>query len=418
MTSARNHLPLLSGNRWLFFAGIALLAAACSPKVRPVTTAASSKKEQPAVTKKEQEKPEAKLVAAKTASIAMLLPLELDNLNPGGAYNSTTLSHANLSLDFYQGFKLALDTLAERGYNFKLQLFDTKDQVPEAQSLGYNAAIRSSNLVVGPIFPDDMHAFADILSGPPKLIVSPLSPASPSNIKNPNLVTVATPLVYHAKGAADYINEHYRPKKVFILKSGFSDENNYIIPFKKQIDSIGKGKIKVVAEVIQRGQLNGLMPQLSATEENIFVVPSTNQGFLMVTLHSLDSLSKNYKVVVFGHPNWRKFAYLKTDLLSDLKTHITSTSRVDWKDAAIAAFARDYRRAYRTEPNYYAIMGYDEGMYFGGLLTGGTDIKTLDKADFTGILNKYHFIKRPGVGWINTHVNVLQYDNFELKKAE
>ena len=85
MTSARNRLPLLSGNRWLFFAGIALLAAACSPKVRPVTTAAISKKEQPAVTKKEQEKPEAKPVVAKTASIAMLLPLELDNLNPGGA---------------------------------------------------------------------------------------------------------------------------------------------------------------------------------------------------------------------------------------------------------------------------------------------------------------------------------------------
>src|SRR6202012_4708763 len=101
------------------------------------------------------------------------------------------------------------------------------------------------------IFPDDLHAFADILSGPPKLIVSPLSPASPTNIKNGNLVTVATPLEYHARAAAQYIDDHYKPKKIFILRSGFSDENNYISPFKKHIDSLSKDKVKIISEVIQ-----------------------------------------------------------------------------------------------------------------------------------------------------------------------
>lgn len=416
MTSAQNRRPLSSGNKWLFLIGIALLAAACSPKVRPV--AVVPKKEEAA--KKAEEKPVIKPApaSAPTASIAMLLPMELDNLNPGGQYTSATMEHANLSLDFYQGFKLALDTLAAHGYNFRLQLYDTKDQPAEAAHLAYEASIRSSNLVVGPIFPDDMHAFADILSGPPKLIVSPLSPASPSNIKNPNLVTVATPLEYHARGAAEYINEHYKPKKVFVLRSGFSDENSYLTPFRKQIDSAGKGKVKVIAPVIQHGQLSGLIPQLSPTEQNVFVVPSTNQPFLMVTLRSLDSLAKKYKVVVFGHPSWAKFSYLKPELLTSIKAHITSTDKIDRKSSAIIAFTRDYRRAYRTEPNYYAMMGFDEGLYFGNLLTNTTDIKTLDKIDFNGLLNKYHFVKRPGVGWINAHVNILQYDNFELKKAE
>ena len=417
MTSARNHLPPLSGNRWLFLVCLGMLAAACSPKVRP-TVSAAAKTEQ-AIAKKEPEKIAAKPTAPQTASIAMLLPLELDNLNPGAQYNAATLAHANLSLDFYQGFKLALDTLAAHGYNFRLQLYDTKDQPAEAAHLAYEASIRSSNLVVGPIFPDDVHAFADILSGPPKLIVSPLSPASPSNIKNANLVTVATPLEYHARSAAEYIDEHYKPKRLFILRSGFSEENSYITPFKKQIDSLGKGKIRIIAPVIQRGQLNGLIPQLSATEENVFVVPSTNQHFLMVTLHALDTLAKKYRITLFGHPSWSKFSYLKPDLLTDLKTHITSTDRIDRKSAGVTAFTRDYRRAYHIDPSYYAMMGFDEGIYFGGLLTGSSDeIKKLDKIDFTGLLNKYHFVKKPGVGWINTHVNVLQYDNFELKKVE
>jgi hypothetical protein len=65
------------------------------------------------------------------------------------------------------------------------------------------------------------------------------------------------------------------------------------------------------------------------------------------------------------------------------------------------------------------MMGFDEGMYFGALLgENPDDLKKLDKKDFTGLLNKYRFIKKPGLGWINTHVNVLQYTNFELKKIE
>src|SRR5246127_2309018 len=276
MTSARNPLPLSNGNKWLLLACVPLLAvAACSPKVRPVATTPPVK-EQPAA-KKEPEKVQPKVIENKVNTIAMLLPFDLDNLNPGNQYNTSTLSSANLSLDYYQGFKLALDSLTGKGYNFKLQLFDTKDQAAEAQHLAYEAAIRSSNLVVGPVFPDDIQAFADILSGPPKPIVSPLSPASPAKVKNANLVTVATPLEYHARAAAHFINEHFKTNKVFILRSGFSDENKYISPFTKTIDSLSKNKTRIANPVIQHGQLNGLIPQLSATEENIFVVPATDQ---------------------------------------------------------------------------------------------------------------------------------------------
>jgi len=417
MTSARSRRPLLSGNRWLPFVCILLLAASCSPKVRTVS-APGVKTEQP-VAKKEAEKAQPKTVEAHVSSIAMLLPFDLDNLNPGAQYNTSTLSSANLSLDYYQGFKLALDSLTGKGYNFKLQLFDTKDQTAEAQHLAYEAAIRSSNLVVGPVFPDDIQAFADILSGPPKPIVSPLSPASPAKVKNANLVTVATPLEYHARGMAHFISERYKANKVFILRSGFSDENKYIGPFTKTIDSLSKYKTKIISPVIQHGQLNGLIPLLSATEENIFVVPATDQAFLMVTLRSLDSLAKKYPITLFGHPSWVKFTYLKPELLQDMKTHITSTDRVDYKAPAITAFIKLYRRNYHLEPTHYAMMGFDEGMYFGALL-GKNDnvISNLDKNDFTGLLNKYHFVKKAGLGWINTHVNILEYSNFELKKAE
>jgi Periplasmic binding protein len=417
MTSVRNHRPLLSGNKWLFFVGLAFMAIACSPKIRPVSAPV---KTEPAA-KNEPEKVPAKTISAQAASIAMLLPFSLDNLSGGTQYTSGALSRANLSLDYYQGFKLALDSLTGKGYSYKLQVYDTKDQPSRAHDLGYVPAIRTSDLVVGPIFPDDIHAFSEVLTGSGKSIpiVSPLSPASPATTKDQNLVTVATPLEYHARAAAQYINDHYKPKKIFILKSGFSQDNNYITPFKKGIDSLSKRKTIIVAPTIVRGNLNGLIPQLSLTEENIFVIPATNQPFLMVTLRSLDTLAKKYPITLFGHPSWEKFSYLKPDMLHGLKTHITSTDRVDYKSAEIVAFVHIYRKAYHSEPTHYALMGFDEGMYFGNLLGENKDELTkLDRNDFKGLLNQYHFVKKPGLGWINTHVNVLQYGNFELKKVE
>ncbi|MDO3624924.1 ABC transporter substrate-binding protein [Mucilaginibacter sp. BT774] len=417
MTLVRNHRLLLSGNKWLLLGGIVVLAA-CSPKVR--TVSAPAKISTPEA-KKEAERASEKPVSTRISTISMLLPFTLDDLNAGAQYTPATLSRANLSLDYYQGFKLALDSLTAKGYNYKLQVYDTKDVPATASNLATVPAIRTSDLVVGPVFPDDLQAFTNVLAGSGKVIptVSPLSPAAPSTVKDQFLVTVATPLEYHAWSAAEYINEHYKPKKVFILKSGYSDDNKYITPFKKGIDSTSKRKTKIIAPTIVRGRLDELVPQLSTTEENVFVVPSTNQQFLMVTLHSLDSLAKRYPVTLFGHPSWTKFAYLKPDLLQRLKTHITTTDRVDYKSPQILVFIRNYRRAYRAEPTHYAMMGFDEGMYFGALLgENPDDLKKLDKKDFSGLLNKYRFIKKPGLGWINTHVNVLQYNNFELKKVE
>ncbi|MBS1519781.1 MAG: amino acid ABC transporter substrate-binding protein [Bacteroidetes bacterium] len=417
MTSVRNHRLLLSGSKWLVLAGIVALAA-CSPKVYTVSAPPHPKTPE---AKKEAEKAAEKPATARVSTISMLLPFTLDDLNAGAQYTPATLSRANLSLDYYQGFKMALDSLTAKGYNYKLQVFDTKDTPAASSNLAVTPAIRTSDLVVGPVFPDDLQAFANVLAGSGKVIptVSPLSPAAPATVKDQFLVTVATPLEYHAWGTAEFINEHYKPKKVFILKSGYSDDNKYITPFKKGVDSLSKRKTKVIATTIVRGRLDELVPQLSATEENVFVIPSTNQQFLVVTLRSLDSLAKKYPVTLFGHPSWIKFSYLKPDLLQRLKTHITNTDRVDYKSPQISAFIRNYRKAYRSEPTHYAMMGFDEGLYFGALLgENPDDLKKLDKKDFTGLLNKYRFIKKPGLGWINTHVNVLEYNNFELKKVE
>lgn len=416
MISARNRRLPLNGNRWLTFLIIGFIGAACSPKLAPVAVQ-PKKKNVPAPVVKNQPSNPVKPAEKKVSDIALLLPFGLDHLRAGSSYTTVTLKEADISLDYYRGFKLALDSLTGQGYNYKLQVFDSKGETAQAHSLALNPAIRNSDLIVGPVFPDDIKAFITAYTNGKQPVVSPLSPASPATIKSQNLVTMTTPLEYHAVSAARYINSGIKPKKIFILKSGYSEENDYIIPFKNTIDSLSKKQVQVVYLTVIHGQLGSLKPQLSQSGQNVFIMPATNQHFLTVTLKGLDSLAAAYPVTLFGHPNWVNFTFLKADLLQRLNTHITSSDHINFKDNNVMAFLRIYRDAYKAEPTMYAVKGFEEGLLLGKQLADG-DGKNFSPENFNGLLNEYHFQKKNGLGWINIHANVYKYTNFELKKVE
>jgi hypothetical protein len=417
MTSARNRLQPLSGNR-LFVLFIALVASACSPKLRPV--AVQPRQTQPANPVAKQPEKEAKPVkpaAPAVSTISLLLPFGTDHLAPGASYTPVSIKEADIAIAYYQGFKLALDSLTAEGYSYKLQVYDTRSDKAQSHALGYNQSVRASDLIVGPVFPEDMRTFLNANSSPKQPIVSPLSPAAPSTLHSTQMITMMPPLEYHAWAAAKYIKDNLNPEKIFILRSGYSDENEYIIPFKKAIDSLGKKHIQIVTLTIMHGQLGPLLPQLSSANKNVFVVPATDQHFLTITLRALDSLRSYYPVTVFGHPSWVNLTFLKTDLLQRLDTRITSSDHIDYKASNITAFMRLYRETYHTDATEFAIKGFDEGMYLGKQLAAG-NIKNLAQAEFSGLHNDFKFEKKAGLGWMNTHVSVYKYTNFDLKKVE
>jgi hypothetical protein len=406
----------LSGNKKFWLLAL-IIVSACSPKVQPVGKA----KPQPTATaaKPVAVTPPDNAPIVKTSSIAMLLPFSLDNLTSVKGYSAADLKMANIAIDYYQGFKLALDSLTARGYNYRLQIYDTKDEPAYTHSLSGNPAVKSSGLIVGPVFPEGIKSFIGRPATLSRPLLSPLSPAAPEEFGSSNLITINPPLEYHARYAAQYINNKLRPRKVFILRSGFSEDNKYIVPFKKMIDSLSKRNMQVVSFTVSRGSLTALLPQLNNKVDNIFIVPAVNQSFLSVTLRSLDTLSRRYPVTTFGHPNWEKLTFLKPEILQHIKAHITSAEKVNYRAPATTNFIKAYRKSFNTEPSAYAYKGFDEGMYFGELLAqDGNELAALDRHHYKALHNSFHFIKKPGLGWINTHVNVYKYANFELKQVE
>lgn len=417
MILVQNHRQLLSGNKALAFMLFFWILGACSPKIqkpaKPAQEPGLEKKDNKQV---EEEKKKVPSEESQLAKISLILPFEVHKLDLSASATRSGLSKADLAIDYYQGFKMALDSLTASGYNFKLQVFDSKDDRLKLQSLAFNPQVRLSDLIVGPVFPDEIKSFSAVSGAANKPLVSPLSPASPSEYKNENLITIIPPLEYHSYGAAEFVKKKLNPQKVFILKSGYNDDNKYSIPFKTAIDSLGKKTIAIVEKTITKGNLADIIPQFSTSSENVIIIPSDKQAFLQMIIRSLDDISSEFPITVIGHPSWAKASYLRAEVLQKLKTRITSSDNVDYKDPLTINFINNYRKAFEYTPGEYAIKGFDEGWYFGKLLASDPQaLKNLNRFSLQLLHNKFDFIKTSNGGWVNRHVYIMKYEDFELK---
>lgn len=406
-----SRLRLLNGNRYFLFLFLLAIISGCSRKV--VVTQPGDVKVPPVGRKPEEVRPVKKDI---DHSIALLLPFGLNKINLKTA-GSKEISQADLAVDFYQGFKLALDSLSNTGHNYKLQVLDTQDQEARVVNLATAASVKENDLIVGPVFPDAISTFFEFFEkDPSKLIVSPLAASMPAQFKNPNLVTINNSVDQHGWKLADFINRNYRPELVNILlvNTRKSDDEKFSAPVRKFITELSKGKFKI----IERPNAIGLQTYMSITKNNLVILASSERTFLIPIIDKLHQLlSENYKIELFGHPNWIKATFLDGSKMQALKTKFSSSYFIDYKSNNVRHFVARYRDEYGLEPSEFSFKGFDTGYYLGGLLRKyGRDYAShLTTETYNGLHNDFRFSRDPVTGFSNAELMMLVYQSLELR---
>lgn len=400
---------LLSGNNSLIILSLLAFLSACSPKVAPVKP---GDKQAPPKEKTEKPIPVKKNL---DHSIVLLLPFELNTLNVKTA-SRKDISKAELAIDFYQGFKLALDSLSETGHNYKLQVFDTEDQETRMVNLARANSVRNNDLIIGPVYPEQISTFTEFSEIGNALQVSPLAASMPSQFKNPKLVTVNNTIDQHGWKIADFINRNYKADQVNIvlINTQKTDDAKFAEPVKKYLNELSSGKFNIT----ERPNAIDLETYLKSGKKNLVIISSSDRMFLLPTIDRLYKLSRDkYKIEVFGHPNWLKAKFLDPEKMQGLSTRLSSSYFVNYKAENVKHFIARYRDEYGFEPSEFAFKGFDIGYYFGGLL------EKYDKAYpdhlgdvvYRGLHNNLRFRKDPDLGYLNTELLILKYQSFELQ---
>jgi len=408
-----NHLQRLSGNNYLIIICMLIFLSACSKKVIPTKPPEKPAPVEPAVPKVEE--PVKKNI---DHSIVLLLPFQLNNLNLKTSKKSD-LSKADLAIDFYQGFKLGLDSISAGGHNYNLHVFDTQIQETQIVNLAMSESVKNSDLIVGPIFPDGIKTFSEFSDLGKVLQVSPLAASMPSEFNYPELVTINNSIDQHGRKIAEFISSQYKPDlvQVILINTQKTEDARFSNYIKRYLNEISGSKFRI----IERSNAIGIESFLNSTKNNLILITSSDKTFLLPAIDKLYKLkNQKYRIELFGHPNWMKARYLNPEKMQALNTRISASYFVNYKAQNVKNFVARYRDEFGREPSEYSFKGFDTAYYFGSLLEK-YDKQYADfliKEIYTGLHNEFRFVKDPKLGYRNTALMLLRFQNFELQPVK
>jgi hypothetical protein len=411
MILVQNHLQRLSGNRFWCLIFICFCLAACSPKTR---TNKSPKKE---IGKVEDKKDMASEKKFTEANISLLIPLNLNSARIKSG-SKAELEKSAMAIDFYQGFKMGVDSAAATGMNFKVKVLDTRDNNVQITSLIKSGQIKGTNLIIGPVFPDGVKFITNYSIANNIPVVSPLAATHPEEFNNPNLISIVNNIDLHADKIGDYIRREYDPGKTVVVLIDPKKSGDEILgdPLRDYFQK-GRGSRYTFQEY---SSVFAMETRMIPGKQYTVLISSSDRAFVV---GSLDKLAKmkgaGSAIELFGHPNWIKQNY-NTEKLQLLRTKITTSYWVDYKSRDVINFVRKYRQLNKFEPAEYSFKGFDIGFFFGKLFAehGAGYLKHLTTERHDGLGNSFRFIKDEKLGYINTSLFLLEYKDYTLDPIE
>ena len=406
MISVLNHQQRLSGNKLIYVLGFLAVFAACTPKV---TNPVAKKKTPPKTVVTEKPKVKPKFTQG---NISVFVPFKLSQYNLK-TLTKSQVGKADMPIDFYQGLMLGIDSAANAGLNFKVNVFDSRDDNSQLAGLMKRDAVQKSNLLIGPVFPDGLKYMTDFSIANKLPIISPLAASKPTEFNNPYLISVVNSIDEHGASIAEFIAKNYKADQtiVVLINTKKNSDEQFAAPIRNAFSQrYPQFSVREFASTytLETNMISGKKYAIVlCSDDSPFVVPSVTKLYRLKNLPT-----DGYQIQLFGHPNWAKQNY-NTDQLQNLNTVISSSYHIDYKSRSVVNFIKNYRAKYEFEPTEYSFKGFDIGFYFGKLIAKhGVDyVDHLVTEQYKGLHNDFDFVYDAEYGFYNRHVQLLQYKN-------
>lgn len=319
----------------------------------------------------------------------------------------------NMTLDFYSGALIAIDSAKTLGLNIDVKIFDsqeTKNSTSISSSFA-QANLAKADVVVGPFYQTNAEKTADLLGKNNIPVISPLSKDASSVYSN----------LYQSMPTTDYLKlavfDYLEQKTANIVavvdpKKGSS----------KKFISENHPKVRF-ASFTETGGLNvdNLRSLLSKSQMNYVIMETANTWMIKSTITALLAAKADYQIqLVILEPN---------DKLDSDEILVSSLAKLNMLYAAVtrenetpegAIFAKVYKKKNNIFPNQYATRGFD--VTFDALLRLSQE-KSFEETIYDdateGVENKFNYNKNPAGGYTNKGVYVLYYDeDLSIKVAQ
>lgn len=362
--------------------------------------------------------------------IALVLPFKLDqtlaldinNLAKNKANFPLVSSYA---IDFYLGFKSAVDSLSTKGFEINLELYDEddKDSLKQTQLLS-DLKTKQIDFIFGPLYAS---GFKSIAKKAKELSIPIITPITQQNkmLFNNVYTSKTNPSQFTLlESLADYCIDSLvnNNAKIFLVSAFQKDakENAYVNAFKKYYNEKQKslGKPAKDTVTIVKG-LADIKNAYSSTSKNIVITLSTNQVFIADFTTQLAIFSEKKDVVLCGWENTTGIDNIDQEYLNSL--HFTFPHQYNVSNTkAYSALIDTYKILQDAYPTEFYFIGNDIANYYLKNLKewGPNFVFNLNNLSAETNYMRFKFYRPDNsTGFDNRGVYIFKYNNYQLQKT-
>lgn len=352
-----------------------------------------------------------KLDAMQDLNIALMLPMNI-NSKPNASY-----------VEFYQGFLLGLDEVKKTSNgNTKLTVYNTSHDQLKVQQIVGSTMFEGTNLIVGPVYEDELNPVLQYAHKNSVPVVSPL--ANISAVQSPALYQLSPApekkyekignlldggrdiyLIYASSNDKEFEQEiikelHGRPYAAY--NYSFTDQKSTFKPRNAEARAIES------IDDILKGEKSCLFIVLANAETDVDRILGTISSS-KVALTDRSEPSAQY--VVMGTSRWGRFNNIDHTSYFNNNVVMISTYHAKRDSKAVRDFDSRYIEAYGALPSLYAYRGYDTAMIFCAGMRGDIEYNMLDKR-YTPLQTTYKFVRgNAGERYINQEWVRVNYNS-------
>jgi hypothetical protein len=340
--------------------------------------------------------------------LVVLLPFNLSKIE-GDTINSTTMrlkkdKFLNMTLDFYSGVLMAIDSAKSIGLNVDVEIFDSQETKNDSNIISINQEnnLETADAIIGPFYQNNVEKTAELLGKYNVPVISPLSKDVGSAYPNlyqtiPTNDALKTAMFDFMRSKGGNIIAVVDKKKESVIQ--YIKENQKDVQF-AAFQSNGSLSSESLKSLFVKGMTN-------------YVVMETgNTGMIKSTMAAMMGVKSDFKVqLVILEPN----ETLDTDEinfenLTKLNLMYPSINRENKSPEALI-FEKEYRKDNKISPSTYATRGFD--VTFDTMMRLSQDKsyqETLDSIATEQVDNKFEYYKKDDGGYTNKGIYILYYD--------
>lgn len=376
------------------------------PSTSSFAKAPVAKKEYATLSKKSSSNQRKKLV--------LLLPF---NLADGASATSSASrlrndKFLNMTLDFYSGALMAIDSARSIGISVDVSIFDSQETKNSStvSNLIQSEKLDSADAIIGPFYQANVEKIAELLQANRVPVISPLSKEDKNSFEN---LYQSMPTTDDLRNAVfDYMNAK-GGNIIAVVDSKKESIKQYIEQNHREVK---------FANLQDNGSLSveSLKNSFVSNKINYVILASTNTGMIKATMNAMMNTSGNYTTqLVILEPN----ETLSTDEISfeslaRLKLLYPTITREDKSDK-MQSFEKKYKKINKITPNMYVTRGFD--VTFDTMMRlsqNKTFEQTVNAVATEEISNRFEYYDKEGGGYVNKGVYIMYYDtDLTIKEA-